>query len=170
MEYRAAVGSSETILGVGLALQLPTGHYEEDKLLNLGANRFTIRPQLGVVHEIGSWSLEVTGSAWFFTDNDDFFGGRTLAQDPLFTLQGHVVYTIRPGLWISTGLGYGFGAESTIDAVAKDDQKGNVAWGLNLGIPINRQLGFKIGYLGLRTQESTGSDLDSLVAGFSVLW
>ena len=39
----------ETIVGVGLIVQLPTGNYLEDKLLNLGTNRVTFRPQLGVV-------------------------------------------------------------------------------------------------------------------------
>ena len=37
----------ETIVGVGLVVRLPTGDYEEDKLLNLGQNRFVFRPQLG---------------------------------------------------------------------------------------------------------------------------
>ncbi len=62
-DYRTAVAPSETIMGLGLAVRLPTGNYEKDKLLNLGSNRFTIRPQLGVVHNRGKWSMEVTASA-----------------------------------------------------------------------------------------------------------
>ena len=51
-EYRAAA-ESETIVGLGLELQIPTGQYFNDKLLNLGTNRVTFRPQLGVVHKQG---------------------------------------------------------------------------------------------------------------------
>ena len=39
---------------MGLEVQLPTGQYLNDKLLNLGTNRFTFRPQLGVVHRRGN--------------------------------------------------------------------------------------------------------------------
>ena len=28
------------------------------------------------------WSAELTTQAWFFTDNDDFFNGKQLGQDP----------------------------------------------------------------------------------------
>jgi len=75
--YRAEQ-ERETIVGAGLAVHVPLGEYFDDKLINLGSNRFTIRPQLGVVHNRGKWGFELTGSAWIYTDNDDFFGGKKL--------------------------------------------------------------------------------------------
>lgn len=168
--YRASVAHCETIVGVGLAVQLPTGHYRKDRLLNLGTNRFTFRPQLGVVHNRGKWSGELTASAWLFTDNDEFWDGNTIENDPLFTLQGHLVYTFRPGLWIASGVAYGSGLTTTVNGTNKHDQRENLLFGVSLGIPINRQLGFKIGYLGMRTQEDVGLDADTFVAAFSVLW
>ena len=89
--YRAEQ-KRETIVGAGLAVHFPLGQYFDDKLINLGNNRFTIRPQLGVIHNRGKWGFELTGSAWIYTDNDDFFGGKKLEQDPFYTIQGHVVY------------------------------------------------------------------------------
>jgi hypothetical protein len=47
--YRAQK-NEETIVGMGLEMQLPTGEYMSDKLINLGTNRFTFRPQIGLVH------------------------------------------------------------------------------------------------------------------------
>ena len=41
--YRTAT-EVETIVGAGLSVQLPTGNYMDDKLINLGTNRFTFRP------------------------------------------------------------------------------------------------------------------------------
>lgn len=58
-EYRAKA-DHETIVGMGLVLQLPTGQYYDNKLINLGDNRFTFRPQLGAVHNWGRWSGEFT--------------------------------------------------------------------------------------------------------------
>jgi hypothetical protein len=168
--YRKSVAGSETIIGAAISVQLPTGHYLDDKLLNLGFNRFTIRPQLGVVHNRGPWSMELTGSAWIFTDNDDFFGGKYLEQDPLFTAQAHVVYTFRPGLWIGTGIAYGGGVQSTVDGFQNDDRRGNLLWGINAGYPITPKFGVKIGYIGLRAQERVGANLDTVIAGFSYAW
>jgi len=60
--YRASA-DVETIVGMALAVQLPTGNYMDDKLINLGTNRYSFRPQLGVVHTRGKWSIEATGAA-----------------------------------------------------------------------------------------------------------
>ena len=167
--YRAEI-ESETIVGAAVAVHVPLGEYFDDKLINLGTNRFAVRPQLGAVHNRGKWGYELTGSTWFFTDNDDFYGDTRREQDPLFTLQGHVVYTLRPGLWLAGGAGYGYGGESTIDGDRKNDETSSVVFGASLGVPITRYFGLKIGYLGTRTQNDTGLDSDSLVTGASFLW
>lgn len=70
-EYRASI-KQETIVGLGMVVHVPVGQYYEDKLLNLGSNRFTIRPQLGVVHQLGNWTAELTGSIWFLRDKNRF--------------------------------------------------------------------------------------------------
>ncbi len=161
---------NETIVGMGLVVQLPTGDYKKDKLINLGTNRFTFRPQLGVVHTRGKWSLEVTGAVWIYTDNNEFFNGSKLEQDPLWTAQVHLIHTFRPGLWAGASVGYGYGGESTLNGVEKDDRKGDLAWALSFGFPITRRVGFKVAYLGSRTQESVGLDSDTIIMGFSINW
>jgi hypothetical protein len=168
-KYRAA-HPVETIVGVGLAVQLPLGEYYEDKLLNLGENRFTIRPELGVLHTHRKWSFEVTGTVGFFTDNDEFWNGNEREQDPLYGLQGHVVYTFRPGLWLGASTGYRYGGRSQINGVAKDDRKSELAWALSVGYPINKSMGLKLLYLNTQTLEDTGLDSDSIAVAFSVLW
>jgi hypothetical protein len=155
---------------VGLVVQVPTGQYLEDKLLNLGTNRVTFRPQLGVAQKRGKWAFETTASSWIFTDNDEFFNGKLLQQDPLYTIQAHADYTFRPGLWVGGGVGYGLGAKSTVDGVRKDNQTNGLAWLISLGVPINRQWGVKFAYLGGRTLTSVGSDTDTFAATTSVLW
>jgi len=167
--YRAKV-DVETILGAALVVHLPTGDYMDDKLINLGTNRFTFRPQFGVVHNRGKWSIELTGTVWLYTDNNDFYNGNKLEQDPYYTIQTHLVYSFRPGFWVSAGAGYGYGGKSTVNDVDKNDRRENLAWGLSFGFPITRQLGIKVAYLANRAQESIGQDADSIVAGFSIFW
>jgi hypothetical protein len=168
-QYRAE-HPVETIVGAGLAVQLPLGEYYEDKLLNLGENRFTIRPELGVLHTHRKWSFELTGGIGFSTKNDEFFNGKTREQDPLYGLQGHVVYTFRPGLWLAASSGYRYGGQSEINGVTKDDRKGEVAWAIGLGYPLNKSVGLKLAYLNTRTREKTGSDSDTVALGAAVLW
>lgn len=167
--YRAKL-ERETIVGAAVTVRLPLGEYMDDKLINLGANRFMIRPELGVVHNRGPWGFELTGASWFFTDNDDFFGGKELEQDPFLTIQGHVVYTFRPGMWLAAGVAYGAGQESTIDGEDKDDRKRNVVFGASAGYSFTRSFGVKIGYIGARKRSDTGLEFDSLVVTASYLW
>lgn len=167
--YNAAT-TCEDIVGVGLLVRLPTGEYLEDKLINLGSNRYTFTPQFGWVHNQGKWSTELSGSVTFSTDNDEFFRGKSLEEDPYFVGQAHVSYTFRPGLWLTASTGYGLGGESSINSVPADDPKGNFGWGLSLGIPINRAMGFKLGYIGTRTQKETGADTDTFSLAFSMMW
>ena len=167
--YRAKV-DVETIVGMALVVQLPTGDYMDDKLINLGTNRFTFRPQFGVLHNRGKWSMELTGAVWLYTDNDDFFNGNKLEQDPYYTIQTHLIYTFRPGFWTAASAGYGYGGESTVSGVEKNDSRENLAWALSFGFPITRQLGVKVIYLATRTQESIGQDTDSIGGAFSIFW
>ena len=167
--YRAKA-NVETVFGTALVVRLPTGDYMDDKLINLGTNRFTFRPQLGVVHNRGKWSMELTGEVYLFTDNNDFFNGNRLEQDPLYTIQTHLIYTFRPGLWTAASAGYGYGGESTVSGDKKNDRRENLAWAFSFGFPITRQLGVKVIYLATRTQESIGLDSDSIGVGFSIFW
>ena len=167
--YRVAT-EIETIVGVGLSLQLPTGDYMDDKLINLGSNRFTFRPQIGVVHTRGKWSLETTAIVALFTDNDEFFNGHKLEQDPRYAVNAHLIYTFRPGVWASASAGYDYGGRSTVDGEKKNDRKQDIGWALSVGLPLSRHLGAKIAYVGTRTQESTGVDSDSFVVGLNAYW
>jgi hypothetical protein len=122
------------------------------------------------VHTEGKWSTEATLSSWFYTDNDEFFDGNYLEQQPFYTIQGHVDYTFRPGLWAGAGIGCGLGGESSVNGVHKDDQRENLAWVLSFGYPITPKWGVKFAYIGSRTLTSVGADWDSFAAAVSVLW
>jgi len=167
--YRAAA-EVETLVSAGLGVQLPTGDYMNDKLINLGNNRFTFRPQLGVTHKHGKWATEVTGMVALYTDNDEFFNGNKLEQEPLYIVHGHLIYDFQPGVWAGLSAGYNHGGKSTVEGDKKDDLKQNLAWALSFGFPLSRHLGVKVAYAGTRTQERTGVDSDTLAIGFSAFW
>jgi hypothetical protein len=115
----------ETIVGAGLAIRLPTGDYDKDRLINLGQNRFVIRPQLGVQHNRGPWTFEVNTEIAFYETNTEFFGGDSLRQDPVFIFFTTASYTFRPGLWAGVGIAYDYGGENEINGVSKDNRGEN---------------------------------------------
>ena len=160
----------ETIIGVGLVVRLPTGDYEEDKLLNLGQNRFVFRPQLGFVHNRGKWTTELTGEIAFHRENDEFFNGNTLEQKPMFILIGHLMRSFKPGQWLGLSFGGEYGGEFTLNGVDKDDTKRNIGWAVNYVHPITRQAGIKVNYIGLRRKGLTGFDSETLVISGVYAW
>lgn len=61
----------DLLVGVSLQVSAPLGQYDDSKLLNLGANRWSFRPELGISKAWGPWTLEVAPSITFFTQNAD---------------------------------------------------------------------------------------------------
>jgi len=49
VKYRKQL-DSETLVGAAVLVTFPLGQYFNDRLINLGDNRYSIRPQLGIVH------------------------------------------------------------------------------------------------------------------------
>ena len=167
--YRSSL-DVETIVGLGLAVRLPTGEHLDDRLINLGENRFAVRPQIGITHKRGKWTGELTAEVAFYTDNDEFFNGKKLEQDPLLLVHGHITHTFRPGLWLGTSVGFDYGGENRVNGINKGNQRQNIGWAFSFAYPINRQSGINFVYIGARTQESTGLDSDTLAVSLSYAW
>lgn len=161
---------SNTVVGAAVAVTMPTGDYTSKTLINLGSGRWTLRPQLGVTHTRGKLTAELTGSVFFYTDNDNFWQGTELETDPLYALQGHLIYTFRPGLWVSLSTAYGWGGEATVNGDAKNNPSGNWLSALSFGFPIDRRQGIKLSYIRARTQKPTGADSDSLLLAWSSMF
>ena len=161
---------SNTVVGAAVGIKFPYGHYLEDRLINLGQNRWIIRPQLGVTHTRSKWTYELTGSVFIYGDNDEFWNDNKLESDPLFALQGHLIYTFRPGLWASLSTAFGSGLQATINGLPKDNKASNWVTAVSVGLPLSRTQGLKIAWLRLRAQADTGSDFDSLIVGWSMMF
>jgi hypothetical protein len=65
--------SPTTIVGASVSVVAPTGQYVPSRLINVGANRWSFKPELGLSQPIGDWFVEGAAGVWLFTDNGDFF-------------------------------------------------------------------------------------------------
>jgi hypothetical protein len=159
-----------TTVGAAVAVTLPLGDYNRDWLINLGANRYVVRPQIGVLHQRRDWQFELTGTVFFFEDNNEFWRGTVLEQDPLWFVQGHVIYGFKPGWWVSLSGGYAYGGESYIDGVAKDNDARSNYWALSLGLPVTARQSFKVSYVASETNIRAGLNKDALLLAWSINW
>src|SRR6516165_4382967 len=85
-----------TTLGLSLTMTAPTGSYQSNKILNLGADRWSFKPEFAWSHPFGreqKWELDAYANASFYTDNTSYHGKAILRQDPLPGLEGHLSYS-----------------------------------------------------------------------------
>jgi hypothetical protein len=132
------------ILGVSLQVVAPLGQYMPDKLINIGTNRWAFKPEMGFSYPMGRWQFDAYAGVWLFADNSDFYGGHRKSQDPIASFQGHVSYTIRPGLWAAVDATQYSGGVSSVDGVANSGRQDNVRLGVTLSVPVPKVRGFTV--------------------------
>jgi hypothetical protein len=154
----------DIIVGASLQVTPPLGQYDSTKLLNVGTNRWSIKPELGVSKAWGPVILELIPAVTFFTNNDDFLNGQTFAQDPVYSVQGHLIYEFFPALWGALDATYYTGGRTTIDG-EKGEQLGHARLGLTVALSMSRYQSIK--FYGSNGVYSRSGD-DFWAAG--VLW
>lgn len=159
----------DLIIGLTLSVFLPIGRYESDKLLNLGNNRWAFRPEFGLSKALGNFVVEGSAGLSLYTDNNDYFGNHTREQDPLLTLQGHLLYNFPLGIWAAFDTTFYAGGRSSIDGVAAADQLQNVRVGGTLALPLGRHYSIKL-YASTGAWTNTGSDFDIVGAAIQYRW
>jgi hypothetical protein len=149
----------DLIVGASLQVAAPLGQYDPDRLVNIGTNRWFIKPEIGISKALGAFTLEFAGAVYFYTANDDYYVGRTLEQDPVYSAQAHLIYSLGRGIWAALDGTYDYGGRTTIDGVRDDEVMGNMRLGATLALPVNRNNSIKL-YASTGTATRTGSDYD----------
>ena len=125
----------DLIIGASLQVSAPLGQYDSSKLLNIGTNRWSIKPELGVSKALGPLTLELDAGVTFYTNNDDFLNGMTLEQDPIYAVQGHLIYNFGAGVWGALDATYYTGGRTTVDGVKGNTLQENTRLGLTVALP-----------------------------------
>ena len=137
--------------------------------LNLGNNRWSFRPELGISKTWGQWTAEFAPSAFYFTDNTDFFNGRTFAQAPIYFVRGHLIYNFKSGIWVSLDGSYIAGGRTTVNGVRGDNEQTNTRVGLTFALPVDRQNSIKFNAsTGIWTR--TGSEFSAFGVAWQYRW
>jgi hypothetical protein len=128
-----------TTIGTSLEITAPTGQYNSSKLLNLGADRWSFKPEVAVSLPLGreqNWQCDLYAHARFFTDNTSYRGTEVLRQDPLPGFEGHVSYTFGKA-WASIDTLYAFRGTTYVNGIDQSDAQQNLTLGTEINISLN---------------------------------
>ena len=131
-------------LDAAFMLGVPLGQYDNDKVVNLGLNRFYGRFAFPFKYHFRVFtagymsSVEVIPSVWIFTENDDFLG-QNLQNDPMWQLEAHWTHDFTRHFYGSIDLLYRNGFQSEINDVklGSDLEIGNLGFTLNFQVTDN---------------------------------
>lgn len=128
----------DLITGVSVQVTAPLGQYDPNRLVNLGSNRWMLRPEIGFSKAVGRIRLEAGLSVSLFTTNHDYYGGDTLEQDPLYSGRANLVYQFDSGIWMALNGTYYAGGRTRLDGALRDDLIQASRVGATLSLPIDR--------------------------------
>jgi len=167
--FRALAADPVTQVGFSLLVQAPTGQYAPQRLINIGTNRWSVKPAFGVIYPFApSWMLEFELGGWFFSDNDEFVG-QTRKQDPILSTEAHLVKNFRSGLWASLDANFYTGGRTRVGPDRQADLQRNSRFGATVVWPFKRGHALRGSYsTGVVTE--TGGDFDIFSVGYLYIW
>jgi len=159
----------KTISGFSLQIVVPTGQYFEDKLVNIGSNRWAFRPQFGISHRINTWHFEMALNAWFYTENHSFWDGSSMKQKPIGTIKMNMIKSFDNGIWVSLGAGYAKGGRVYLNDEKRDSNISVMRLGVISTFPIHPKHSLKLSAL-TAVRFEQGADFDALSIAYQYMW
>jgi len=135
------------IVGASIKVVAPTGKYNENRIINVGANRWAAKAEVGAMIPLTpKWLLELESGVWFFEDNDDFFRGFNRQQDPIYSVSAHLVRRFSPGFWVSLDATGYRGGRTTLENRRLDDLQRDSKVGLTGVFPFAKGKAVRVSY------------------------
>ena len=135
-----------TTLGVSVTMIMPTGTYDRSELINIGSNRWTFKPEIGIEQPMGKWFTDLSAGLWVFGDNTDYLGGRVLRQAPLAIFQFHAGYAFRPNEWLALDANYYSAGATSVNGAARINSLDNSRYGLTFSQPMGSGFSAKVSW------------------------
>jgi hypothetical protein len=152
-----------------LTVVVPTGQYNPQRLVNIGSNRWSFKPEVGLSKPFGPWTVDLAAGVWLFSTNDNFFGGVKRGQKALPSLQAHLIYTIRPRMWVAMNSTYYMGGRTVTNGVVNEDSQRNSRLGATFSLPLKSQQSVKFVWAKGVTARF-GGDLNTVAVGWQYTW
>lgn len=159
-----------TFLSGAVTLVTPTGDYDRNRIINIGANRWVVKPELAFGTPIGPTWLEFNTYVSLFGDNDKYQGSRKLEQKPLYAIETHYSYSINRALWVGLDATYNTGGESRINGADQDNKQENTLVGATLGFMLSPQFGGLVAYSDTVSERTGSPDVNTWTLRLQYVW
>jgi Putative MetA-pathway of phenol degradation len=158
------------IVATSLTMTAPAGQYGNTKLINIGTNRWSFKPELGVSYPLRKLYLDLYAGVWFFTENRNFYTGQSVrSQSPLAAIQAHVSYSVKPRLWLAFDATWYGGGAATVNGGAPSEREGNSRLGGTVSLPLKKGQSFKVSYSS-GVSGRIGSQFNTVTLGWQHVW
>lgn len=145
-EFREMLADPGPMIGASLRVVAPTGNYHDDRIVNVGANRWAAKLEFGaIIPLVPKWVMELELGAWAFQDNDDFVTGKR-EQESIAAAEFHIVRLFERNVWASLDFNYYKGGRTRIDGEKLDDLQRTSKIGASLLFPMDKLRVVKVGY------------------------
>ena len=158
-----------TLVGASLTVALPLGQYDNTKAINLGANRWSMKPEIGLARAAGRWVIELMAGVWLFTDNTDFSGGHTREQDPIASAQAHLTFRFGPRVWLAGDANFYRGGRTTVEGVRHIDLQRNSRIGTTFSWALSQPHSLRAS-VSRGAYTTIGADFTSVAVGYNYAW
>lgn len=163
-----AAFEQDLVVGASVQITAPWGQYDDTRLVNIGTNRWSIKPEIGFSKIFEHLTWEMAAAVTLYDDNESFASG-TLEQDPIYSVQAHVVHVFERGAWLAGDVTHYQGGRSTVGGATRDDLQENFRVGMTLGFPLNRNHALRIqASTGVSTR--TGTNFDTVAVVWQFRW
>jgi len=159
-----------TNVGLSVTTTAPTGQYDPARLVNVGANRWGFKPEVGVSHVFPNTRLVLDAYAgvWLYTPNNNL-QGRRRTQRPIAGGQFHLSYDVRPRLWVALDGTIYRGGRTAVDGISRSDLQSNSRIGGTVSVPLTRRQSVKFAYsFGVFT--TIGGNFQTVSFAYQYLW
>jgi len=120
----------KSVVGASLLVITPTGRYDPIRLINLGDNRWSFKPEVAYSRRVGNWLLDAYAGAWLFKTNDDYFsrnqyfhGTNVQTQTPIGPFQGHLSYDLGRRFWTSLDGNFWLGGRTSLNGIENPETR-----------------------------------------------
>lgn len=107
-----------------IGVTAPTGLYKGTRLVNIGKNRWTFKPQLSYGKYLDPHLLlAVNANVQLFTANDKYKGSERQRQKALYGMEGHLSHDLGDPAWLSFDAIYAHGGTTKIEGVSQGNRQ-----------------------------------------------
>jgi hypothetical protein len=159
----------DVIVGISFQMTAPSGQYFPSKLVNIGTNRWSFKPEFGVSKRLNSWTLEGATGVTLFTDNNEYFGNNSRHQSPLLSVQGHAIFNFTSRMWAALDATYYTGGRTSLNGRLDADLQNNSRWGGTYAYSLTRHNSIKL-YFSSGLTARTGTEFQIYGIGWQHRW